>query len=312
MRAESRKEWSKNNVSNILRVGIILLFLGLAILAITLNRYELVIAHYEPWLWLTVALVSVGPELAGIVIGVVTIDYLNERRQDEQLKEQLIIQMSSRHNDVTDLAIRALKARGWLHDGSLSRVSLSGANLSGADLRRANLSRMGLLGVNLSQADLEGADLSWVVASWAMETELYGTVYTTNFSGAKLALANLKEACLIQADLSSAYLQAANLSGANLSKADLSGANLGGANLSRADLSGADLSGANLSWANLGGANLGGADLRGTEHWSIEQLEQVNTLEGATMPDGVQLRAWSIEGPTFEEWKAQYLANQEA
>jgi|CXWK01.1.fsa_nt_gi hypothetical protein len=208
-------------MTNLLRAGVVLFFLSLAVWAITLNHHDRVIAHSEPWLWLTTALVSVGPELAGIVIGVVTIDYLNERRQDEQLKGQLILQLGSKHNDVTDTALRVLTARGWLYDGSLSDAFLVTANLSGAEL--------------------EGADLS------------------------------------------GANLWAANLSEANLLRVRLSGAILRNANLSRA------------------------------RFWTIKQLEQVETLKGATMPDEIQLGLnpqFPIDGPTFEQWKAQYLAKQ--
>ena len=262
---EWAKEWARHNATNILRVAIVLLFLGLAIWAITLNRYGLVMADHEPWLWLTVALVSVGPEMAGIVIGVVTIDYLNERRQDAQLKEQLILQLGSIHNDVTDTALRALRARGWLEDGSLSGAFLASANLSGAFLGSANLS-----GVDLGSADLSGAGFG-------------------------------------EANLSGAYLLGANLGGAHLQRANLSGAHLWAANLSGANLRRANLSGAYLSWVDLSGAR----------NWAIEQLEQAQTLEGATMPDGLQIggeATWfheAIEGPTFEEWKVQYLAKQQ-
>lgn len=236
----------KRNATNLLRVGIVLLFMLLAIWAITLNRYELVIANQEPWLWLTIGLVSVGPELAGIVIGVVTIDYLNERRQDEQLKAQLVLQMGSAHNVITDTAIRALRARNWLYDGSLSGALLADSNLTEAGLWRADM----------------------------------------------------RKTILVRANLSGAYLP-----GANLSEAILSEANLSGARLMKANLSGVDLTGANLCGAN---------------NWTIEQLEQAETLQGAIMPDGVQLgwaeTEWNerIDGPTFEEWKVQYLAKQDA
>ena len=75
--------------------------------------------------------------------------------------------------------------------------------------------------------------------------------------------------------------------------------------------------------ANLSGANLTGANLSGVYLWTITQLEQARTLVGAIMPDGVQLGQEEtgdredeeyleyIEGPIFEEWKAQYLAEQE-
>lgn len=353
MRIESWKKWVKDNAAIILRIGIVLLFLGLAIWAITLNRYGLVIANHEPWLWLTVALVSVGPELAGIVIGVVTIDYLNERRQDEQFKKHLILQMGSSHNDVTDTAIRALRARGWLYDGSLSGANLSHANLSGADLQRANLSgailwgadltgaslsganlsRANLQHANLSRSDLQGADLGRADLLGADLTD--ARLVEANLSGASLFEANLNGADLFDANLSETFLSSANLNRASLFKANLSRSgsiniNLSGASLPFADLSEAflhdsnlsganmwyvDLSGANLQNVDLSGAILPCADLSGIRSWTIARLEQAQGLEGATMPDGIQLGLQEgspfsepIEGPTFEVWEAQYLA----
>jgi hypothetical protein len=99
-----------------------------------------------------------------------------------------------------------------------------------------------------------------------------------------------------------------------LINANLSGASLGGVNLSEADLQIANLSQAILWGANLGGANLEFANLSRAMYWTVEQLEQADVLGGATMPDEVRLGLEEteyrgcIEGPTFEEWKAHYLA----
>ena len=325
MSPRDRKVWARNIATNIFRLAIVLLFLGLAIWAITLNRYGLVIANHEPWLWLTVALVSMGPELAGIVIGVVTIDYLNERRQDEQLKEQLILQLGSTHNDVTDIALSTLKARGWLGDGSLIRAILWRANLGGAVLWGANLSEADLRGTNLSEADLRGANLS--------RANLWGAnLSRANLWGANLSRANLREADLSranlrEADLSGAAFWEADLSGAAFWEADLSGADLKGANLSEAQLGIVNRSGAIIWEADLNGAYLLGANLSRISNWTIEQLEQAETLGGAIMPDEIQLGADKyiyngiggivvhqepVDGPTFQEWKAQYLTRREA
>lgn len=62
--------------------------------------------------FLATSLRNVGPELAGIVIGIVTIDYLNEKRQAQQLKAQLIRQMASPHNEVAGPAVRQLAHYG--------------------------------------------------------------------------------------------------------------------------------------------------------------------------------------------------------
>jgi len=73
--------------TNKARIFVIAIFVLLVIWAITLSHYNLVIGYSELSLWLTVALTNVGPELAGIVIGVVIIDCLNERRQKEETKQ---------------------------------------------------------------------------------------------------------------------------------------------------------------------------------------------------------------------------------
>ena len=165
--------------------------------------------------------------------------------------------------------------------------------------------------VDFSKADLGLADLEWASLSGA------------NLSGANLNMAYLHEADLLVvklpgADLSYAILSRAELGGADLSGANLHGANLNGANLSRvslnlSDLSGADLSGSDLRGADLRGANLRGANLSEARGWTIKQLEWAK-VAGSVMPDGTQLAAEAtpdspaIEGLTFAEWRAQYLA----
>ena len=239
---------------------------------------------------------GMGPELSGIVIAAVTINALADRRQTEQLKAQLIRQMSSRHNEVADTAVCELAHHGWLYDGSLAGVNLFRAGLKACDLRDAIMPA-----VNLERADLQGARLD----------------------GANLAKAHLFEADFANANLQGANLQQAHLQGARLTGANLMGANLTGALVSEANLAGADLTFAdlknvrfmasNLSKANffetdLSGADLGLVNLTGA-HLTVEQLKQARALFGATMPDGVQL-GWdkNVQGPTFKEWKAHYLA----
>lgn len=268
MRTRDWKEWAKRNSTNILRLAIVLLFLGLAIWAITLNRYELVIANHEPWLWLTVALVSVGPELAGIVIGVVTIDYLNERRQREQLKAQLIRQMGMHILDVAVPAARELAHHKWLQDGSLIGANLRFANLIGADLSSANLSK-----ANLRNAVLFGA--------WLINADLSGaTLINADLRATLLINTILRESLLIEADLSSALMFNTQLNGANLSDA----------NLSDVQLDGADLRGIRY-WTikQLGHA---------------KTLEGTTMPDGIRL---TRTTGESYLGPNFEAWKAQYL-----
>lgn len=93
---------------------------------------------------------------------------------------------------------------------------------------------------------------------------------------------SLREADLRGVDLLGARLKNVNLAEAYLKEADLAFSDLGhshmgGATLDNANLRGADLEGADLSEANLFGARV-----------TDEQLNQVESLEGATLPNGMK------------------------
>jgi uncharacterized protein YjbI with pentapeptide repeats len=125
----------------------------------------------------------------------------------------------------------------------------------------------------------------------------------------------LYEANLICVDSAIVRLSKVNLSGADLREADLSGADLRGADLSEAILNGAILKGARLGTAGVyvvlpdGGAepvepnpvdlrqaDLSQANLQWAKGWTYEQLDQAESLEGATMPDGTQYEDWVKRG----------------
>lgn len=289
---------------NLFRILVILLFLGLAAWGLYLDSFygnsSWIITNNNLSKFLARTLITLGPELAGIVIGVVTIDYLNERRQDAQLLKQLVIQMQSSHNDVADTAIRTLKAYEWLMDGSLKGINLREANLVGADLKGAVLEGSDLYKANLENAALVSANLKNTF------------LVKANFKNARLLYANLKGARLMNADLREADLRSAILEEANmreviLERAKLSGnlkrAKLGGAKLQRADLSNAKLQHAYLRHANLAGANMWEAILRGADlsFANLEgaknclriQLLQAKSLKGATMPNGMKFEEWN-------------------
>ncbi|MCA9872494.1 MAG: pentapeptide repeat-containing protein [Anaerolineales bacterium] len=313
----------KRNSTNIARILLLAVFLYLAGLAIWLDfafdpLSQWVVSSSTPGRLLAHALINVAPELAGIVIGVVTIDYLNERRQDEQLKRQLILQMGSGHNDVTDIAIRTLDAYGWLKDGSLE-----GANLKGANLQDANLSGAYLKGVKLPMSDLAGVHLEGanLTGSYLMlsnlkkanlnEADLQEADLTlANLEGASLARCCLRKARLTGADLIKLYLKEVDFFNADLERANLREAFLGGANLeetnlvnadlTRAMLEGTNLKGANLTGAILAGANLRSADLTGVKNWEAEQLLEALELSGAIMPDGRKYEEWIKDFRTGE------------
>lgn len=270
---------------------------------------------------------GMGPELAGIVIAAVTIDALAERRQRQSRKKQLIRQLGSKYRDVTEMALLELRHEGWLDDGSLRGVNLTGANLSGANLIDANLSDVTFWQADLSEAFLmdarlprsnfNSANLRNAIARGADLRE--ANLEFANLAQIHLEGADLHGARLWRPNLGGVHLDDANLSNARLVEADLIRASLCRANLEMAylhlaRLDRADLPGANLNGATLSGASLREVDLTRAQNWSIGQLASAEALEGAIMPDGAQLRQEGtenrerIDGLTFGEWKAQYLA----
>lgn len=136
---------------------------------------------------------DIRSELIGIGVSVLIITNAGEYESTLQEKRRLILQMGSPDNAFAIEAVRQLRVRGWLYDGSLS----------GADLLHANLRGAFLLEADLSYADLSYARLD------NRETNLEG--------------ANLRCANLLNGSLKNAQLYLADLSGANLSNADLSG-----------------------------------------------------------------------------------------
>ncbi|MBK9745592.1 MAG: pentapeptide repeat-containing protein [Chloroflexi bacterium] len=114
------------------------------------------------------------------------------------LKSRLLLEMASPDRETATRAVTALRARGWLEDGTVQGV------FAGAALHAANLASAVLPAIDLYRADLSNA----------------------NLSGADLRDANLNGANLRGADLSNADLRHAFLWGADLSGANLTGANL--------------------------------------------------------------------------------------
>lgn len=143
-------------------------------------------------------------ELGSIALTILVIDRVYERRGIEQEKERLVLQMGSPNNAFTLEAVRSLRNRNWLSDGTLSNARLRGANLSNADLSDANLS---------------GADLTKAVLRGAM-------CHRVNFSGAiahdtDFGLANFSQAILQGIQLSNSDLKVKPL---NLSSEQLASA----------------------------------------------------------------------------------------
>jgi hypothetical protein len=97
---------------------------------------------------------NVSTELASIAITVLIIDVINQRRIKQQELADLKWQMGSRDNVLALEAVRKLRGKKWLIDGTLKGLDIRGANLTGAKLFRANLE-----GANLERVKLHGAFL---------------------------------------------------------------------------------------------------------------------------------------------------------
>lgn len=204
---------------------------------------------------LTDIYLNLRAEMIGIGITVLIIANANDVMNTQTEKKRLILQMGSPDNAFAIEAVRQLRVKGWLEDGTLADAYLFDAELCGAKLGEAELSR-----VNLNKAKL---------------------VHAALFD------ANLNNAKLIHADLGRANLSGAELIHADLRRANLSEANLGEANLGKADLSRANLSGADLSGAKLGGATLIMTDLEGAKYnqytiwpygWDREKLNEAGAV----------------------------------
>jgi hypothetical protein len=169
---------------------------------------------------------NLGIEFVSIAITVLVVDRLNQRQSIFERRTDLILQMGSPDNAFAIEAVRLLRQRGWLVDGSLRGANLAKANLAGADLSKADLRGVNMVEAHLEEAQLNNADLR-------------------------------------EASLGFAQLRGANLSHANLEHTRLGGANLEGANLSYTNLAHGEAFSANLHGAHLHNANLQETRLRG-------------------------------------------------
>ncbi|MEM7113649.1 MAG: pentapeptide repeat-containing protein [Chloroflexota bacterium] len=246
----------------------ITIFLLLAIWAITLEHYNLVIGGSALAGWLTTALKAVAPELAGIVIGVVTIDYLNERRQHEERRTMLTREMLSNVTDTAVRAVETLKENHWLDDIlKKHKQKLNGVKWREVDLKNADLSDANLIDAVLSKAKLHEAQLP----------------------KAQLGRAKLQRANLQNANLQQAYLAYADLEGANLIHANLAGADLREARLAQAKLRYTDLMGANVTLEVLNEAKT----LHGAIMPDGTKLKSKWNPNGSTFAEWAGTKGWS-------------------
>ncbi|MGB1285634.1 MAG: pentapeptide repeat-containing protein, partial [Aggregatilineales bacterium] len=193
---------------------------------------------------------NASSELLSIVITILVLDRLNERRQNEKELARLKALLASNEAVVTKIAIAELHAKGWLKNGTLKYAHL----IKGANLEKANLLSANLQGIYLDSANLNNANLSYVNLE---DADLWNAnLENANLWNAKLISADLKGANLENANLLSANLQNANLRDTNLQNADLRLTNLQNTKLMRANLRNIRLNKANLCGADMTSANL--------------------------------------------------------
>jgi len=146
-------------------------------------------------------------------------------------------------------------------------IILAGANLQAVDLSYVDLSNLGLFPAAIPDPQAH-----------EMGNYCVGDCIGIDLSGVNLSHADLRGTLLARVSLLQTSLYHANLRNANLVDAFCR----------NADLRNADLSG-----ANLGGADLTGANLKNVVGMSGEELEQqVDSLSGATMPNGQKHEEW--------------------
>ncbi len=105
---------------------------------------------------------NVSSELASIAITILIVDALNGWRVKRQEKESLILQMGSPINQIAREAVRSLRVRGWLEDGSLKGADISRGNLEDVYLERADLSQTNMYKARLSNTHLQWSNLMGV------------------------------------------------------------------------------------------------------------------------------------------------------
>jgi hypothetical protein len=74
--------------------------------------------------------------------------------EERKLQADLVLRMGSTDNATALNAVRELRNRGWLENGSLRGKVFTKANLQGVDLTRADLQGSKLNWANLKEADL--------------------------------------------------------------------------------------------------------------------------------------------------------------
>ncbi len=248
-------------------------------------------------------LTNVFTEVISVIATIFVIDRINQWRDDQRLKNQLLEELKSSSTSPAVNALDRLRREGWLNDDyfvgkDLQRADWEGAYIGELNFENAIFDRVNFRGVsnykhndnspiNFSGTSLWGANLS------------NSHLVNANIMNANLATADLTNIDLRNANLSDIYLESASLVKANLWGANLKNADLGNANLTGADLTGVNLTGADTYGANFTNTNLRNANLEGADLWFSD-------LEGANL-QGTNLLGANLENVNLNAvtWKAK-------
>ncbi|MEM7336723.1 MAG: pentapeptide repeat-containing protein [Chloroflexota bacterium] len=292
---------------NRIRISLIVGFVLLAFWGLILdfqypNGDSWILINSEFGRFLAHVLIGLGPEIAGIAIGIISIDYFNEKRQNQsaqiQLKSKLIRELRSKVKDVALNAVEELQEHGWVIDGSLMGVNLTDANLEGANLRNANLNQSTMIGCILNESNL----------------------YRSSLQNVDLTLGSLQNAILPRVDLFFATLNSCKFKHARMRRVNFQNTackatnfietDLQGSNFQQALLLGANFAGADLQWADFDSANItlakfDGANMKNARNLTHGQIFQAKSLKGAIMPDGNIFEMWLEIQNLKEDWDSR-------
>jgi Pentapeptide repeats (8 copies) len=240
------------------------------------------------WRWLELLVIPVA-----LLIGAFLLNR-HTREREEQLASQ------ERANDREIAKDRAREEALQRYLGNMKELILDkGLPKSERDAEVRNVARaMTLVVLRSLDSNRKGQ-----VMMFLYEADLIGRAYEGEEKRLIPAIIRMEGANLGEAKLKGAELRGVDLIFTDLRSVDLRCTDFTEALLVNTDLRGADLRGADLGFANLSGtnmrhANLGGANLSDAKGWTNEQLAQVNSLVGATLPDGTVI---TEEG--WEEYK---------
>jgi hypothetical protein len=172
------------------------------------------------------------PETVGILFTVLILNRLATNRQQHNEKEDLIREMGSYSTPIALRAVEALRARGWLEDGSLIGRNFKEAELERANLQRAVLNRTSFVGANLRDTktyhvqmkNVQMCDSDLRFGRFNVSDFSSSTMCSMDARGARFRACNFESAYLHESDFESCDFDGSNMKGTNLSNTNLEGA----------------------------------------------------------------------------------------